>query len=589
MEFVRKVWLPDTSDMSKSTLAILGEFGSGKTLFCNKLVEQMASDYKPGNKISVLIRLGDIERYGHKNLKALLVEQIQTKFDLPSSTPTWREIKEIIQSDEIILIFDGLEEMTMKGTQFKMRDNFREILSTIGTGVKYIIACRAHYFSTAKEEKYLAITQKVDEIERLIKEEIDTRRLSIAYIEPFDYVDIRIYLNMKRQENLYQKIERFYNLADLAKRPIFLDLIVQTMKDYEFSGKVITGTELYRQYVEECFKREAKERKIGLSPEQQSQIVEEIAFKVYEKRRNFINRDLIEEVWNSMTQNKTEKAIEEFMRKYPFFRRADKAEKQLEFIHQSFLEFFVASRISRSIAKYKSDLYAAEYLTNQIDRYLYELLDRSGNIGIIVNWLKKKDSNVNLRMNCALTLGRSGRSNKEELIPKLKECLEKEKRVGDIGVAGRISEALDSLGDKKSLSCFLKNLKVFADRTETTGKSDAHRLLYDIVEPLENIDSEVINCLLKNLTDDNPRIRKYAVFMMGRTRTQTQKCVKGIIKCLKNPKETVRTRRYAAAALGIIGSTDALRYLKKVANKCKNESLRQECLNSIEKIEGHVS
>src|SRR5207244_3031564 len=108
-----------------------------------------------------------------------------------------------------------------------------------------------------------------------------------------------------------------------------------------------------------------------------------------------------------------------------------------------------------------------------------------------------------------------------------------------------------ALGDKDSQIQFLSELEKYAYVTADTGKPDDHRTLYDIVDPLEDIPPEVIGKLVTNLEHPTARVRKFTAFTLGRT--QASESAPGLIKLLENQSDTVRARRYAAAALGIIG------------------------------------
>ncbi|MDT4897436.1 MAG: hypothetical protein QOH25_2513 [Acidobacteriota bacterium] len=571
-EYVRYKWLPS---QSKALLAVLGEFGSGKTLFCHKLTNELLKEYIPGRSLPFLIKLRDMKEYRYKSLKDLLVDQIGTKLGFPHLT--WPTLEEILRLGEILLIYDGFEEMTMKASRFQMADSFREILSTMVPETKTIITCRTHYFSTEDEIRILTKSKRPDQVESLILEESNPDKVSIVYLEPFDDTDIRFYLERKLKDwqSLYRRINdpNFYDLADLAKRPIFLDVIVESIPDLDSSGLRITGTQLYQLYTTQCFKRETA--RISLSLEQQSEIMEELAFEAYKDRLTLLSRKLIEAVWASVIPNKAEPDAEKFIRNYPFLRKAEGSRDKLDFIHQSFFEFFVAKGIFRSISNHYHTSYATEYLTSPIDKYLFELLETNNDIGIIVNWLKRHP-NINVRMNCALTIQRSRHI---EFIPVLHECLEQER---DIGVAGRIADALAGLGDKQSLLRFLGNLEKYAQLQEDTGKPESNRLLYDIVEPLEDIDQQVVNKVVKNLNHSNSRIRKFAAFSLGRIRALES--VPGLITLLDNSDESIRARRYAAAALGIIGSPSALTTLQSIAEHNESEILRQECLKASQRI-----
>ena len=569
IEYVRNVWLPDNS---KPLLGVLGEFGSGKTFSCHKLTYELLRDYEAGSKLPVFLRLRDVGQY--PNPKDFLLDQVGTRLRIPNLT--WFALEGILRTGEVVLIYDGFEEMTPKANMFQMKDSFRGVMSTLVQGTKIILTCRTHYFSTEREELLLTRGTRPDEIESLITEASNPERVTILYLQPFDDQDIERYLRMRVDDwqGMLKKISdpRFYDLADLARRPIFLDLIIEYDLEQPPEEK-LTGTHLYQAYTAKCFEREFQ--RIGLDLDEQSRMMEELAFEAYKERCRFLDRRLVEAVWTKVS-GKPNFEADQLIRKYPFLKRAEPSEAGLDFIHQSFFEFFVAKKIFRSLHDHDHALYAAEYLTSPVDKYLFELLDYAGDTQILHSWLARHPD-VNVRMNCALTLERSRRA---EFIPHLQQCLKHEK---DIGVAGRIADALSGLGDTESLTRFLGGLAKYDDMEQVREKPDRQRLLFDIVGPLQGVDPEVIRKVIKNLEHPHPRIRKFAAFTLGRTRAVEG--VAGIVALLGNAGEGVRARRYAAAALGIIGSPDAVAALQQVVVDSPSERLRLDCLKAIERIQ----
>ena len=573
MSYVFDDWL---SDKSRAFLSILGDFGSGKTLFCDKLAYELANAYingKKDTKLPIIVKLRDHNEY--ENLHALLTDQVGTILEL--SELSWRQLEVMLYSGKILIIYDGFDEMSMKASRFQIIENFNEIKNTIVSGAKVILTCRTHYFGTEFEECYvLTRTKGPDFFEGLISEGSIPEQTSIIYLENLTDNDVQTFLKNKvgkEWKNLYKSINspQLYDLNDLAKRPIFLHVIATTLPKFEFIGKKITGTDLYQNYTESCFEREAELR--GLSPEQGSQFIEKVAFESYVAGHSYIIETVVDALSSKLKTQR--KDIEQFLRKCPFLKRLTDTSGKFDFIHRSFFEYFVAKKIAQDIQMRKHATFAAEYLTPQIDKYLFELLEIANNIHIITSWLEKHPD-VNVRMNCALTIGRSGQ---KKFIPLLETCLANEK---DIGAAGRISDALDSMGVKDAVEKFLSNLERYSQLKQETGKSDNHKLLYDIVGPLEITNTDVIKNLIDNLSHSNARIRKYAAFILGRIRSHDS--IHRLIELLKSSNETIRTRRYAAAALGLIGSIRAIPDLEEVSLRHKNVYLQQECLKAIERI-----
>lgn len=572
MEHVTKVWLPDES---KSVLAILGDFGSGKTLFCHKLAYILAQRFKEKEakiRIPILIELGGYSEY--RDIRQLVIEVLRDEFGLPIETYDQLEI--LLRSGKLLLILDGFDEMTMRANKAKMLDNFREIISLITENAKIIITSRTHYFrSTSEEKRILTRRREPEYFKSLLVEELEEGQTEIIYLEDLRDPDIKNYLRWKLGEewrDTYTKITSIHDLIDLAKRPIFLDVIVKTVPDMVFVEQKVTGTKLYDTYTNWCLKREAETRKSN--PEETIKLAEDLAFQMYVSNSPYIeSTETSIKVGERFILKDTN--LSEFLRKCALFKRSGSG--QFEFIHKSFLEFFVAKKIFREILEHKHSLYAREYLTPEINKYLFELLELEGKTKIITDWLQRHPD-VNVRMNCASTLAYSGDS---ALIKILQNCMETEE---DIGAAGRISEALANLGLSNAIEDFLKNFEKYAYYVKETGKDEAHKLLYDIVDPIEVTDKEVVEILVNNLKHTNPRIRKYSVFMLGRV--GDKRAVPGLIERLKDQKESIRTRRYASAALGLIGDLNAKPVLEEIALNESNEFLRGECKKAMERLVG---
>jgi len=601
VRLVLEEWLPD--DASR-LLVILGEPGSGKTMFCDRLASQLASSWQTGRAVPFLVKLRDLRQC--KSTEDFLAKRVADWFDIPRIDV--RDLSFVLRSSHALLLCDGFDEMSLKAGTLRMQDDFRQMASAIPPDVKTVITCRSNYFSTPVElaeaidirqsDRVVNIRQ-FDRAESFFTRQYRTREVTIAELMLFTDKDVRAYLKSRVPgwRRLYQRISRpeFYNLPDLAHRPILLVMIASMRLRQAKSGTKLTVTGLYDQYTCTWFDYEAA--RLGHSrggPDHGrvvrdlSAIVEELAYLAYADRRTRITRELLDAVLSGSGHTAYQVGLDEFTRKYPFLRWVGQDGTRTEFIHQSFFEYFVARRILRDIQAHDHKLYAKEYLTSAIDKYLFELLDAAGLVGedtptyrgVLVPWLKRHPV-VNVRMNCAQTLGRSGNS---DYIPVLRQCLEVER---DIGVGGRLAEALVALGDRKSLLQFLGNLDRYSGLVTDPGKRTDHRLLYDIVGTLPEIPPEIVGKLVKNLKDPTPRIQKFAAFEMGRIPGEAG--VTGLARLLlrtnENTPEGVRTRRYAAAALGLKGVRAGLPALRETLRKSRNPHVQEECAKAIDAIQ----
>ncbi len=193
------------------------------------------------------------------------------------------------------------------------------------------------------------------------------------------------------------------------------------------------------------------------------------------------------------------------------------------FVHNSIQEFLYAKSILKSVRSRKSNLLAREYYSAEIMQLLGEELTAS-DVDVLLSWARSPDVDL---MTKKVSLGILGfakrnanlsRLARSELEETLARALDEEK---DLGVAGRIAEALRRLGHPQTTDDIIDKLPDYPHRKESRSvKEEFNRpVTFEIDHPIEGISDDLALQLRDvHLRSDSPLVRKHAlIYLMRRT------------------------------------------------------------------------
>lgn len=131
----------------KNFLVILGEYGTGKTTFVRYLTYQLALAKREDKKQNIQDPLERIPLYlplrnFEKTIENFIVNQTNTQYSIKQFT--FADFLERIKNDELLIIFDGFDEMTQKTDADERKKNFAQIRNIIESSPnsKVILTCR---------------------------------------------------------------------------------------------------------------------------------------------------------------------------------------------------------------------------------------------------------------------------------------------------------------------------------------------------------------------------------------------------------------------------------------------------------------
>ncbi|MBU7028786.1 MAG: NACHT domain-containing protein [Theionarchaea archaeon] len=356
-------------------LSILGEYGIGKTTFCRKLAHDLAVRYRKdplNNRIPILINLRDYSK--SMNIQQLITDLFIDKYGFRElNFPLFEKMNE---DGLFLLIFDGFDEMTQKISFDVAYSNFFKISElTKSKKSKVILTCRTEFFRTREQEKEILL-----DIDKL-------KNFTIIYMREFDDEQIRKFLEKrvplikerkKKQDwgYYYQKIQEIFDLKDLAKRPVLLELIVKHLPQLIEKEEHIKASTLYLTTIQKELKRRIKIGKTIIQREDRIKLMKLLATWMYNHDKLAAYHEEIPKLINLKvhfdlkTQTDIEYHLNDFLT-CSFLSRDGLG--NYRFSHRSFVDFLVACKFVDDIKNDFKNNFIQKAITYEVIQFMKEL------------------------------------------------------------------------------------------------------------------------------------------------------------------------------------------------------------------------
>jgi hypothetical protein len=351
-------------DPARSHISILGDYGTGKTSFCRQYAAKQARRWLADpdrERIPVLINLRDYT----KTLKvdSLVTDALVNQYGIHGAT--FEAFQRYNGDGKLLVFFDGFDEMAQRTGQATAVTNFWELAKVVVPGSKVILTCRTPYFHTHHEAEALLHGEMDGRVpgcppdagERQFKDlsgdYIDLRdkpEFEIVHLEPFSDEDIQSVLQKRfpeQWEAYWKQIQDIYNLPDLAKRPVLLDMIARTLPDVR-EGETVNAARLYQVYTGRWLERDVAKGRTLITPDDRRLFAEELAMEMLCSEELALHYSRIPDRVKERFGLEKAEEIDHFeadVRTCNFLNRDD--EGNYTFVHKSFMEFFAASRLHR--------------------------------------------------------------------------------------------------------------------------------------------------------------------------------------------------------------------------------------------------
>ena len=364
-------------------LALLGDFGCGKTSFSKRLACELAlkarEEMKEGRGSTRVPILIDLREGGSTTvtLESLLTHHFQRLSSQPFNP---QALLHLNREGYLVLIFDGFDETIAYTEPGRYVENLRQILRAAEGKAKVILTCRTHYFRDRPEAlRRLGNAPTVVSTQgatRLYEEIQDRPGSEIGYLLEFREAQIDEYLRKALPppadwQAFREQIRRTYNLNDLAERPFLLEIIVKTLPRLTERGGTVTLADLYETYCESWFNQ--NDFRLTLTRERKVALVEYLARLIWDSPENRVHYDLLFEKATEFFKDRPltlhDKERVDYEVRTALFLHRD-PEGYYSFIHRSFLEFFIARTIRAGLAAGDSKCLALKRITREVAFFL---------------------------------------------------------------------------------------------------------------------------------------------------------------------------------------------------------------------------
>ena len=362
-------FLIDWSKTNSKLFILLGDYGTGKTSLSLQLTYQLAKDYLSNSncRIPVFISLKDYH-FEKQDIFHFIAEIIEKQYKFVIDPMGFINL---LREGKFLLVLDGFDEMTTKNNKNATVHNFKAILQLVTDNSKVLLTSRTHYFRSHHE------MQNLFEIAGMNLQKHDYQ---VTEIQPFKPDQILEFLRKRSTgewRRQVQAINTVYNLADLASRPLLLEIITKTLGQLLDNYSNIDASLLYKQYTD--FWIEHEDWRSIMTPKEKRHFMEELAINLLESSESSIHfKKLMQPIQHHFSESPK---FDERRDTYyydattcSFLNRDDAG--NYSFIHKSFMEFFVADKYASEILSEQIKYCGNDILSKEILEFLIMILRR---------------------------------------------------------------------------------------------------------------------------------------------------------------------------------------------------------------------
>jgi ankyrin repeat protein/WD40 repeat protein len=341
---------------NKKVLLLLGDSGSGKSLYTQGLASKLWQDHKSDSPIPVWISLPSL-----KNPVNSAVEETFEKFGFNTE-----QIATLKKTHSFIFILDAFDE-THQLKNLWVSNHLDQWKA------KIIIACRREYLYHVDNYKHFFTPFNGEKALYLEYDEMIIKPFSEEQIEQY----IKRYILHQKPEwsiEQYQKvIEEIPGLKNLLKTPFLLKLAMEALPKlhHDKEQKYMTQAKLCDVFIEQWFIRQEQKLKLAKKIKENEDIKPEfwdyakkLAQLMHQHKVTQINYDSSQasDLFGEVEDNPWQKFFNAENPKIELLRTAclvrEVAQHQYAFIHNSLLEYFLTRNFYETLSADKKEVEA---------------------------------------------------------------------------------------------------------------------------------------------------------------------------------------------------------------------------------------
>ncbi len=373
-------------DESRLHLAMLGDSGIGKSSACiylSSLLLQWFDDEARATLVPIYLSLDGLVRRSLLGSDVHAIIRDVYQLDVSPSV-----IDELVSAKLLLFILDGFDEIADRADHSKIVRNLHHLGPILRSGCKVVLTCRTHFFVNQEQLEQLLTGRAGYGTELYAAFASQEPTFTIAELLELSDPEIReivLRSDVPDVDEVLSTIGNLYNLEDLARRPILLQMILRTLPALLSSRTRINRATLYGTYVDFWIRREMERVEATVDAEQKIRFIEHLAVEMWEASvGSLAYSDLQERVRREYSRDIL--ALPDFYtRDYDTriasFLNRDR-DGSYKFMHRSFLEYFTARYIARQLATPGSNLdhWQGKWFDKEVARFLGEILEHPNEV-----------------------------------------------------------------------------------------------------------------------------------------------------------------------------------------------------------------
>ncbi len=401
-------------DSQANQLTLLGDYGTGKTTLLKSVALEAARSWELNvGKLGARSRLPvfiDLREYGQAaSIKQVVLDML----DRHGIRASYAAFEFVLSSGQVLLILDGFDEMASKASYHLTLASFKEITRLSAGRAKVILSCRTHYFTNSLEVQSLHNGRQLPSSRSklytdLYREIAAKRNFWLVFLQDFAPDQVKEYLNCRcgtHASEVARFIRGTYNLAELSRRPVLLDMIVTSEGAIRRKNTAISAGLLYQIYTDIWLS--TNDWTCAFQMEQKSELLESFALRVSTESRYRLHFEEIPKLVRDLDGNldrAMQAMVETELRRASFLVRD--AEGHYRFSHRSFWEFFYAKFLLRSASSREVRHWETGFFTKEVYRFLFDLLPEDEKAhGSLIAWVSDESVPWQSRANATKCLG----------------------------------------------------------------------------------------------------------------------------------------------------------------------------------------
>jgi hypothetical protein len=388
--------------------ALLGEYGMGKTITCQRLLRDVETKRENGEPLPRplyfdLRKLAGLRSRAVPTLEEIVNEVIQRGWGLHGDRPTFGELTARNREEPFLWIFDGLDEALVHFDKADGQQFTRELLrlrpssaNQLHQATRLLISCRTHFFRTIDEQRSHFADQ-----ERDATRADDYRGMVLL---PFGEEQITAYLHAVRGDDdaarAVSLLESVHDLREVASRPIMLRWVTELIPELETArarGTRISAVSLYDQMVNRWIARDDGKHHIS-KPEHKRRLLMHLAAWLWKRGERLVPVGELESWFHAWLDEDTElhrryahvgpDQLEEDLRTASLLVREDgrsAAESGFRFAHSSIHEYLLACYLVDAVARSERYRWAIPLVSPETRAFVGELFAEPRNQALVAS------------------------------------------------------------------------------------------------------------------------------------------------------------------------------------------------------------